>query len=111
MRMLKQAMTAAVLGLSLAALPALAQNTTAPAKQQPAATTSNTKSDQPHETASSKGMWQASKLNGLDVYNDKNEKIGDIKELMLNKQGQVEMVAIGVGGFLGMGEHDVAVKF
>ena len=107
--MLKKAMTAAVLGLSLAALPALAQNTTAPAKQQPAATTA--KSEQPHETASSKGMWQASKLNGLDVYNEKNEKIGDIKELMLNKQGQVEMVAIGVGGFLGMGEHDVAVKF
>jgi sporulation protein YlmC with PRC-barrel domain len=109
--MLKKAMTAAVLGLSLAALPALAQNTTAPANQQPAATTSNTKSDQPHETASSKGMWQASKLEGLDVYNEKNEKIGDIKELMLNKQGQIEMVAIGVGGFLGMGEHDVAVKF
>ena len=109
--MLKKAMTAAVLGLSLAALPALAQNTTAPAKQQPAATTSSTKSEQPHEKASSKGMWQASKLNGLDVYNDKSEKIGDIKELMLNKQGQVEMVAIGVGGFLGMGEHDVAVKF
>ena len=108
--MLKKAITAAVLGLSLAALPALAQ-TTAPAKQQPAATTASTKSDTPHETASSKGMWQASKLNGLDVYNEKNEKIGDIKELMLNKQGQVEMVAIGVGGFLGMGEHDVAVKY
>ena len=56
-------------------------------------------------------MWRASKLIGLNVYNDQNEKIGSIKELLMNKQGQIEAVAIGVGGFLGMGEHDVAVKF
>ena len=47
----------------------------------------------------------------MNVYNAQNEKIGDIKELMLDKSGKVEDVVIGVGGFLGMGEHDVAVKF
>jgi hypothetical protein len=47
----------------------------------------------------------------MDVYNAQNEKIGDIKELMLDKTGKVNTVAIGVGGFLGMGERDVAVKF
>lgn len=63
------------------------------------------------ENASAKGEWQASKLIHMNVYNGQNEKIGDIKELMVNKSGKIEAVAIGVGGFLGMGEHDVAVKF
>ena len=63
------------------------------------------------ETASAKGEWQASKLIHMNVYNGQNEKIGDIKELMLDKNGKIDVVAIAVGGFLGMGEHDVAVKF
>jgi len=63
------------------------------------------------QNASAKGEWQSSKLIHMNVYNAQNEKIGDIKELMLDKSGKVEDVVIGVGGFLGMGEHDVAVKF
>ena len=63
------------------------------------------------QNASGKGEWQASKLIHLNVYNDQNDKIGDIKELMLDKSGKIADVVIGVGGFLGMGEHDVAVKF
>ena len=63
------------------------------------------------QNASASGEWQASKLIHLNVYNGQNEKIGDIKELMLTKEGKIDVVAIGVGGFLGMGEHDVAVKF
>ena len=54
-------------------------------------------------------QWRASKLVGLNVYNDKNEKLGDINELLLDKSGKVEGVVIGVGGFLGMGEHDIKV--
>jgi sporulation protein YlmC with PRC-barrel domain len=64
-----------------------------------------------NQTASAKGEWQGSKLIHMNVYNGQNEKIGDIKELMLDKSGKVESVVIGVGGFLGAGEHDVAVKF
>ena len=63
------------------------------------------------QNASAKGEWQSSKLIHMNVYNAQNEKIGDIKELMINKSGKVENVVIGVGGFLGMGEHDVAVNF
>ena len=47
----------------------------------------------------------------MNVYNAQTEKIRDIKGLMLDKSGKVEDVVIGVGGFLGMEEHDVAVKF
>ncbi len=56
-----------------------------------------------------KGKWRASKLMGLDVYNEANEKLGDVNELILDKDGKVNAVIIGVGGFLGMGEHDIAV--
>jgi sporulation protein YlmC with PRC-barrel domain len=57
------------------------------------------------------GEWRASKLVGVNVYNEANEKIGDINELILDKSGKVENVILGVGGFLGMGEHYVAVAF
>jgi len=57
------------------------------------------------------GEWRASKLVGVDVYNDANEKIGDISEMILDKSGKVANVIIGVGGFLGMGEHYVAVAY
>jgi len=84
----------------LLASPAIAQN--ASSKSAPS---------QNEKNASSTGTWQASKVIGLNVYNGSNEKIGDIKQLMLDKDGKVDAVVIGVGGFLGMGERDVAVKF
>ena len=55
------------------------------------------------------GQWRSSKLIGVNVYNDNNEKIGDIQELIVDKSGKVDDVVLGVGGFLGMGEHYVAV--
>jgi sporulation protein YlmC with PRC-barrel domain len=57
------------------------------------------------------GQWRSSKLVGVDVYNEANEKVGDIQELILDKSGKIENVILGVGGFLGMGEHYVAVAF
>jgi hypothetical protein len=47
----------------------------------------------------------------VNVYNEANEKIGDINEVILDKSGKVANVVLGVGGFLGMGEHYVAVAF
>jgi hypothetical protein len=40
-----------------------------------------------------------------------NEKIGDVNDVILSKSGNVTNVILGVGGFLGMGEHYVAVRF
>ena len=57
-----------------------------------------------------KGTWRSTKLIGLDVYNRADEKLGDINEVLLDKDGKVKAVVIGVGGFLGMGEHDIAVS-
>jgi sporulation protein YlmC with PRC-barrel domain len=55
--------------------------------------------------------WRVTKLRGLSVYNDNNEKLGSIDDILLDNSGKVEAVVIGVGGFLGMGEHYVAVPF
>jgi sporulation protein YlmC with PRC-barrel domain len=57
------------------------------------------------------GEWRASKLAGVNVYNEANEKIGDVSDVILDKSGKAEKVILGVGGFLGMGEHLVAVPF
>jgi sporulation protein YlmC with PRC-barrel domain len=66
-------------------------------------------SDTPAATSAAKDGWRASKLAGVDVYNEQNEKIGDISDV--DKSGKASAVIIGVGGFLGMGEHLVLVPF
>jgi sporulation protein YlmC with PRC-barrel domain len=81
---------------------AVAQNpSTAPAAREAAATT---------DKMNLKGTWRSSKLIGLDVYNRADEKLGDINEILFDNEGKVKAVVIGVGGFLGMGEHDIAVS-
>src|SRR5215217_9758296 len=98
--MLTKSLSAALLGATLLAAPALAQQT-------PPAGGASTGNWITQETP---GQWRTSKLDGLDVYNN-DEKIGDIKELLVDNSGEIQAVVIGVGGFLGMGEHDVAVPF
>ena len=60
-------------------------------------------------SSSYQGTWRASKMVGLSVYNDKNESLGSINDLLTDKSGDIKAVVIGVGGFLGVGEHLVAV--
>jgi sporulation protein YlmC with PRC-barrel domain len=77
------------------------------------AQTTSTKAAAPDSAVSAhkEGQWRASKLVGVDVYNEANEKIGDISDVIVDKSGKVENVVLGVGGFLGMGEHYVAVAY
>jgi sporulation protein YlmC with PRC-barrel domain len=93
---------------SVMIVPALAQSNppaSSPAPAKPAAT-----APAPAATATHSDMWRASKLIGVNVYNDQNEKLGDISEILLDKSGKVDGVVIGVGGFLGMGQHDIKVE-
>jgi sporulation protein YlmC with PRC-barrel domain len=54
--------------------------------------------------------WSAKKkILGKAVYNDKNEKIGVVDDLIVTPDKSVSYAIIGAGGFLGMGKHDVAV--
>ena len=96
--------TAALLSVAVISAPAYAQTAQPADRAAPAATSAS------GEKMMLKGNWRASKLMGLDVYNEANEKLGDINELILDKNGKINAVVIGVGGFLGMGEHDIAVS-
>jgi hypothetical protein len=51
----------------------------------------------------------SSKVVGLDVYNNANQNIGTIKDVAYNGTS-VNGYVVGVGGFLGMGDHYVAVR-
>ena len=90
---------------------AIALLTTALTSGMVEAQTATGKTDATNVTMHTEGEWRASKLVGVDVYNEANEKIGDINELILDSSGKVTNVILGVGGFVGLGEHYVAVAF
>ena len=89
----------ALIAASLAVLasPALAQTSgTAPAEAK-------------FSTVAKDEMF-SSKLKGLNVYNQKDEKVGEITDLAIGKGEQIQAMILSVGGFLGIGEHYVAVS-
>ena len=54
--------------------------------------------------------WSATKqILGKPVYNDKSEKVGDVDDLIIAPDSASSYAIIGVGGFLGLGERQVAV--
>jgi sporulation protein YlmC with PRC-barrel domain len=96
----------------LAATSALAQ-TTAPTttpSAAPPATTTGPAGDLKFYTHQPAEM-RASKLIGTNVRNNANESVGEINELIIDKDGKVAAVVVGVGGFLGIGEREVALDF
>jgi sporulation protein YlmC with PRC-barrel domain len=57
------------------------------------------------------GQWLASQFIGEVVTNNAGERIGNINDLLFDKSGRVASVVIGIGGFLGIGEKNVAIPF
>ncbi|MGE5271732.1 MAG: PRC-barrel domain-containing protein [Thiohalocapsa sp.] len=77
--------------------------TTPPAATAPMKTSVNATQLQP-------GQIRASKLKGSDVYDTQNKKIGSIKDIILDKDGQVAEMVIDVDGKdVGVGMHDVKI--
>jgi sporulation protein YlmC with PRC-barrel domain len=104
--MLKTFITAtAISGLMVTG--AFAQ-TSAPSSTPPAATAP---SDAGKFIAAQKpDQWLASKFSGTDVLGPNNEKIGDVNDVLFDKEGKISAVIVGVGGFLGIGQKDVALE-
>ena len=96
-------MTAGLVGTALLATVAFAQQSPPAAGDKPSAAPAAA------SDTSFQGNWRASKVVGLSVYNDKNESLGSINDLLMDKSGNIKGVVIGVGGFLGVGEHLVAI--
>ena len=116
---------------ALAAMPALAQQSTSPASPDKSAQPTQTMPAQPSQTptmpaqpsqtqtsqpsrsfvdAQSSDQWLGSTLIGLKV-SAGDENIGSISDLLVDKDGKVVAAVIGVGGFLGIGKKNVAVPF
>ena len=104
--MLLKSITAALAGTALLATVASAQTPSTTTDRANTANTATTLSE-----SSLHGDWRTSKVVGLSVYNENNESIGTINDLLMDKSGNIKAVVLGVGGFLGMGEHLVAVPF
>jgi hypothetical protein len=118
-RFLATTATAALLAFGPAAF---AQETTAPEAAAPEAGAGAEGFLQAH----SEGDVFASDLMGMDIYASADEiddtqpatadmragweDIGEVNDLLLSAEGQVEAVLVDVGGFLGMGEHTIAVQ-
>jgi sporulation protein YlmC with PRC-barrel domain len=62
-------------------------------------------------TQAQMGQYRASKLVGVNIYNNSDENIGEVNELIVDGSGKAVAVVVGVGGFLGIGEKNVALPF
>jgi len=54
-------------------------------------------------------QYLASKFKGTDVIGSDDKKIGDVSDMLFDKDGKIEAYVVGVGGFLGIGSKDVAL--
>jgi sporulation protein YlmC with PRC-barrel domain len=92
-------MTAAFALLMAASLPVYAQ-------------TSSTSTSTPAKVTATQlqpGQIRATQMDGSTVYDSQNQKLGDIKDIILDKDGKVAAVILDVGAFLGVGGKYVAV--
>lgn len=60
-------------------------------------------------SSQSPDQYLASKFKGTDVLGQDNKKIGDVSDILFDKDGKIEAYIVSVGGFLGMGAKDVAL--
>ena len=102
MKLMQQAV---VLSLILASAPALADS------HKPKGQTSGSSDGITYIASQRAGTWLAGNFMGLDVTNTSGEVIGDVNNLVLGKDGFLSAAVIGVGGFLGLGEKNIAVPF
>jgi hypothetical protein len=99
----------------LAVAPAMAQTaathatTSAPATGRVGDTADTTSRDR-NPVMTKMGDARASKVIGSSVYNDHDEKVGSVDDLLIGKDGKLNAV-LSVGGFLGMGSKYVEVPY
>jgi len=119
--MLKTFMTATAIGglmvsTALAQAPATQEPAAPPAATQPAPAPSAT---QPAPSAAATApkfiaaqttsQFLGSRFRGTDVIGPNNEKVGDVNDVLFDTNGKVVGIVVGVGGFLGIGQKDVAI--
>jgi sporulation protein YlmC with PRC-barrel domain len=115
--MLKKLMvTTAITAFMIGGAAAEGMSPSAPATPAPAATTPMAKPADTATVSSAKfvnsqrqDQYLASKFKGTDVIGSDDKKIGDVSDILFDKDGKIEAYVVGVGGFLGIGSKDVAL--
>jgi sporulation protein YlmC with PRC-barrel domain len=95
---------------TLVAAAAYAQEQPAPAPSDPLTITQPAEPPRPVQA----DAYLASNFLGESVYTgtgDKAQNIGDVNDVVIDAKGQVKSIVIGVGGFLGIAEKNVAIDF
>ncbi|HRO60498.1 MAG TPA: PRC-barrel domain-containing protein [Burkholderiaceae bacterium] len=115
---MRKTLIAAASVLALTGTTAFAQTATPgnDARAQPGATTGTSGMGAAAPTATTKRetptIARASRLIGGDVENPQGDNIGKIRDMVIDPStGQIQQVVVGVGGFLGIGEKDVALQW
>ena len=91
--------------LKYAALVLVMAASTAGAQAQQSASSAQIMSSIPQSSATVTNWYKQS------VYDPSDNKIGEIMDVLVTREGKIDALIVGVGGFLGMGEKDVAVPF
>ena len=119
--MLKKFMAvAAVSGLALTSAMAQTSTSPSPSATTPPSATSPAPSTSATTTAPKSGaahfvqkqgpdQWLFSKFKGTDVIGTDDKKIGDVSDVLFDKDKKIQAYIVGVGGFLGIGSKDVAI--
>jgi sporulation protein YlmC with PRC-barrel domain len=109
--MMKQVTLGAAIG-ALMISGALAQSPNAPAgstSSPPAARSMSSSGKADLVTTQKPDQWLATKFKGTDVLGADDKKIGDVSDILFNKDGKIQAYVVSVGGFLGMGAKEVAL--
>jgi hypothetical protein len=80
-----------------------------PTQSSPSASSSSAQASGKFVTEQKPDQMLASKFKGTDVIGTNNEKIGDVSDILMDKDGKALAYIVGVGGFLGIGQKDVAL--
>ncbi|MBN8919693.1 MAG: PRC-barrel domain-containing protein [Rhizobiales bacterium] len=101
--------TTAIGGLMISG--ALAQSTTpSPTMPSTSAAPSATTASPQFIASQSSDQMVTSKFKGTDVLGPDNAHIGDVSDMVFTKDGRIVAYVVGVGGFLGIGEKNVAIE-
>jgi len=89
--------------------PAKSPDAMKPAPSPSAATTAPGASSAKFVNSQRSDQFLASKFKGTDVLGSDDQKIGDVSDILFDKDGKIEAYVVSVGGFLGIGAKDVAM--
>lgn len=113
MKSAKTILACSILSLTLLVGIAFAQSAPATPSTQPSGTTTMRTGPLGVPVEESKGLakgWSIKKdILDKAVYNEANEKIGTVEDIVVTPEKGVAYAVIGTGGFLGMAKHDVAI--